>query len=106
MVCLKCIRHKTNSPNVPAGRPIASSVNIYDYQLAKYLCDLLQLHLSSDSFSFVQKLNMVGIFHTFIVSFGEVRVFANIPLKESIDLVVSYIAERNIGLNLSTTNPA
>ena len=34
--------HKGNSPDVvPPFRPIASSVNTYNYQLAKYLCSLL-----------------------------------------------------------------
>ena len=34
--------HKINSPNeVPPFRPIVSSMNTYNYHLAKYLCNLL-----------------------------------------------------------------
>ena len=38
--------HKlTDSDSLPKLRPIVSSVGIYNYSLAKYLCNLLSLHL-------------------------------------------------------------
>jgi len=40
--------HKIKSPNeVPPFRPIVSSINTYNYRLAKYLCNLLQPYLPS-----------------------------------------------------------
>jgi len=69
-------------------RPIVSSLNTFNYQLAKYLCSLLQplLHNTysiSDTFSFVQELKTVDISNKFMVSFDVVILFTNIPLKES-----------------------
>ena len=99
--------HKIRSSNgVPPLRPIVSSVNTFNYQLAKYLCNLLQPHLPStysisDTFSFVEELKTVNFSNKFMVSFDVVSLFTNIPLKESIDLAVSYIAEGNPNLKLS-----
>ena len=99
--------HKIQSPTViPPFRPIVSSLNTFNYQLAKYLCSLLQPLLSNtysifDTFSFVQELKTVDISNKFMVSFYVVSLFTNIPLKESIDLAVSYIAEGNPNFKLS-----
>ena len=99
--------HKINSPNeVPPFRPIVSSTNTYNYRLAKYLCSLLQLYLPnsysiSDTFSFAQELNTVDLSNKLMVSFDVARLFTNIPLKESIDLAVSYITEGNAKLKFS-----
>ena len=86
-----------------------SSVNTYNYQLAKYLCTLLQPHLPSiytisDSVSLVQELKTIDTSNKFMVSFDVVSLFTNIPLKESIDLAVSYILEGNKNLKLSKTD--
>ena len=99
--------HKINSLNeVPPFRPIVSSINTYNYHLAKYLCNLLQPYLPSsysisDTFSFVQELNTVDLSNKFMVSFDVASLFTNIPLKESIDLAVSYITEGNAKLKFS-----
>ena len=86
-----------------------SSVNTYNYQLAKYLCTLLQPHLPSiytisDSFSLVQELKTIDTSNKFMVSFDVVSLLTNVPLKESIDLAVSYILEGNKNLKLSKTD--
>ena len=79
--------HKIQSSNrVPPLRPIVSSVNIFNYQLAKYLCNLLQPHLpstysTSDTFSFVEELKTDNFSNKFMVSFDVVGLFTNIPLK-------------------------
>ena len=102
--------HKIQPSNVvPPLRPIVSSVNTFNYQLAKYLCNLLQPHLPdafsiSDSFSFVEELKTVDFSNKFMVSFDVVSLFTNIPLKESIDLAVFYITEGNPSLKLSKTD--
>ena len=99
--------HKINSPNeVPPFRPIVSSINTYNYRLAKHLCNLLQPYLPSsysisDTFSFVQELNTVDLSNKFMVSFYVASLFTNIPLKESIDLAVSCITEGNAKLNFA-----
>ena len=99
--------HKIKSPNeVPPFRPIVSSINTYNYRLAKYLCNLLQPYLPStysisDTFSFVQELNSIDLSNRFMVSFDVASLFTNIPLKGSIDLAVSYINEGNTKLTFS-----
>ena len=102
--------HKIQSPNaVPPFRPIVSSVNTFNYQLAKYLCSLLQPYLPntysvSDTFSFVQELETIDFSNKFMGSLDVVSLFTNIPLNESIDLAVSYISEGNPNLKLSKTD--
>ena len=90
-------------------RPLVSSVNTFNYQLATNLCNLLQAHLPdafaiSDSFSFVEVLYTVDFSGKFIVYFDMVSLFTNIPLEESIELVVPNITERNPFLKLSRTD--
>ena len=95
------------SPNVvPPFRPIASSSRTYNYQVAKYLCNLFQLHIPntytiSDSFSFVQELKTIDISNKYMVSFDVRSLFSNIPLRECIDLAVSNITDGNTNLKLS-----
>ena len=102
--------HKIQPSNVvPPLRPIVSSVNTFSYHLAKYLCNLLQPHLPdafsiSDSFSFAEEHKTVDFSNKFMVSFDVVSLFTNIPLKESIDLAVSYITDENPSLKLSKTD--
>ena len=98
-----------SSNAIPPFRHIVSSVIICKYQLAKYLCTLLQPHLPStytisDSFFFVQELKTIDTSNKFIVSFDVVNLFTNIPLKESIDLAVSYTLEGSKNLKLSKSD--
>ena len=93
--------HKVKSPNVvPPFRPIVSSIRTYKYQVVKYLCFLLQAHIPntytiSDSFSFVRELKVIHISNKYMVSFDVKSLFTKIPLRECIDLAVSYITDGN-----------
>ena len=58
----------------------------------------------SDTFSLVHELKTIDISNKFMVSFDVVSLFTNIPLKESIDLVVAYITEGNPNLKLSKSD--
>ena len=99
--------HKSKSPNVvPPFRPIVSPIRTYNYQVAKYRCNLLQLHIPntytiSDSLSFVQEVNTIDISNKYMVSFHVKSLFTNIPLRECIYLAVSNITDENINLKLS-----
>ena len=70
--------HKLKSSDVAQPfRPIVFSDNTYNYQLAKYLCNLFQHHLPStyaisDIFSFVQELKSIDFSKNFMVSFDVV----------------------------------
>ena len=54
--------------------------------------------------SLVQELKTIDTSNKFVVSFDVVSLFTSIPLKESIDLAVSYILEGNKNLKLSKTD--
>ena len=98
--------HNSKSPNVvPPFRPIVSSFRTYNYQVAKYHCNLLQPHIPntytiSDPFPFVQEVNTIDISNKYMVSFHVKSLFTNIPLRECIYLAVSYITDENINLKL------
>ena len=59
--------HKlTDSDSFPKLRPIVSSVGTYNYNLAKYLCNLLSPHLpeqycTKDTFTFAKELKQVSL---------------------------------------------
>ena len=54
--------------------------------------------------SLVQELKTIDTSNKFMVSFDVVSLFTSIPLKESIDLAVSYILEGKKNLKLSKTD--
>ena len=99
--------HKDRGPNsAPPFRPIVSSIGTYNYNLAKYLCNLLSPHIptehcATDTFTFVQDIQSLSMFGKFMVSFDVESLFTNIPLEECIDLAVNYISEGNPDLKLS-----
>ena len=98
--------HKPRAPNfTPPSRPIVSSIGTYNYNLAKYLSNLLQLHIpstfiASDSFTFVKEINDLSLHGMFMVTFDVESLFTNIPLDDCINLAVKYITEDNPGLKL------
>ena len=99
--------HKPRGPNsLPPFRPIVSSIGTYNYELAKYLCSLLQPYIrtnycTQDSFTFVNEIQDIPLSGNFIVSFDVESFFTNIPLDECIDLAVRYIKEDNTDIKLS-----
>ena len=99
--------HKDRGPNsAPPFRPIVSSIGTYNYNLAKYLCNILSPHIptehcATDTFTFVQDIQSLSMFGKFMVSFDVESLFINIPLGECIDLAVNYISEGNPDLKLS-----
>ena len=104
--------HKTfSSPGVPKFRPIVSSINTYNYKLAKYLCKLLNPcipneYCSLDSFSFTQELSQVSLKNKFLISYDVVSLFTNIPLKETINLAVETIFTNKPDIKISKNDLA
>ena len=95
--------HKlNNSDSFPKRRPIVSFVRTYNYNLTKYLCNLLSPNLpeqycTKDTFTFVEELKWVSLVDKFLVSFA---VFTNIPLSETIKLAVDLIKTSQPDLNI------
>ena len=101
--------HKAHEPNsIPPFHPIVSSIGIYNYELAKYLCILLEPHIPSehcalDTFTFVCEINELPLSGKFMVSFDVESLFTNIPLEECVNLAVDYISKGNPDLQLTKT---
>ena len=86
--------------------PLYPSMNIYNYCLAKYLCNLPRpripsAYIISNTFAFGQELNTIDLSNKFMVSCEVASLFTNIPLKQSVILAVSYITEGNTDLKIS-----
>ena len=102
--------HKVCEPSsAPPFRPIVSSIGTYNYNLAKFLCTLLDSHIPSDfcardTFSFVNEITNLRTSNKFMVSFDVENLITNIPLLESIELAVDYILSGNPNIKLSKDN--
>ena len=99
--------HKlTDSDSFPMLQPIASSAGTYNYNFAKYLCNLLSPHLPEqycmkDTFTFVEELKQVSLGDKFLVYFDVASLFTNIPLSQTIKLAVDLIKTSQPDLKIS-----
>ena len=83
-----------DSNSLPNFCPIVSSIGTYNYNLSKYLCELLSPSLPNEfctkgMVTFVEELKEVSINDKFLVSFDVNSLFTNIPLKETIKLALT-----------------
>ena len=84
---------------------IASSIGTFNYDLAHFLCDLLSPivpddYSCKDTFSFVSQIkngNLSGKF----VSYDVISLITNIPLQETIDIVINLIFNHSQNLNIT-----
>ena len=95
--------------STPPFRSIVSSIGTYNYNLAKYLCTLLNPHIpndycAQDTFTFVSEVTRLHTHTKFMVSFDVESLFTNIPLVESINLAVDYIMQGNPDIKLGREN--
>ena len=78
-------------------RPIISSIGTYNYKLAKYLDSLIKPLLDNDrfmlkdSFEFVNNISKVKNNNLYMVSFDVESLFTNIPVDETIEILVKMI---------------
>ena len=96
-----------DSNSLPNFRTIVSSIGTYNYNLSKYLCELLSPNLpnefcTTDSFTFVEELKEVTINNKFLVSCDVNSLLTNITLKETIKLVVALIKTSYPNLKISS----
>ena len=96
--------------DIPPLRPIVSSINSYNYNLASYLCALfttfiptayLQPTCTKDSFTFIKDIEEVSTQDSFMVLYNVCSLFTNIPLNETIDIAVKLILENKKDLQFS-----
>ena len=99
--------HKFSScDSFPKLRPIVSSIDTFNYNLARFLCHLLSPLVSNDysckdTFSFVSQIKNINLSKTFLVSCNVTSLFTNIPLQETIVIAINLIFNHNPNLNIT-----
>ena len=89
--------HKfSSSGKFPKLRPIVSSIDIINQDLARFLCNFLSPvvpddYSCKDTFSFVSQIQNANLSGKFLVSYDVTSVFTNITLQETIDIAISLI---------------
>ena len=99
--------HKFSSiDSFPKLRPIVSSRGTFNYNLARFLCDLLSPlvpndYSCKDTFSFVSQVKNANLSQKSLVSYDVTSLFTNVPLKETIDIAINLIFNPNPNLNIT-----
>ena len=99
--------HKFSSnDSFPKLRPIVSSIGTFNYNLARFLCDLLSSlvpndYSCKDTFSFVFQIKNANLSKRFLVSYDVTSQFTNNPLQETIDIAINLIFIHNPNLNIT-----
>ena len=93
--------HKfSSSDSFPKLRPIVSSIGTFNYNLARFLCDLLSPlvpndYSCKDTFSFVSQIKNANLSKKCLVSYNVTSLFTNIPLQETIGIAINLIFNHN-----------
>ena len=77
-------------------RPIVSSIGTFNYNLARFLCDLLSPlvpddYSCTDTFSFVSQIKNANLSKKRLVSNSVTSLFTNISLQETVDIPIHLI---------------
>ena len=100
-------RHKfCSSDSFPKLHPIFSSIGTFNYNLPRFLCDLLSLlvpndYSCKDTFPFVSQIKNANLSRKCLVSYDVTSLFTNIPLQEIIDIAINVIFNHNPNLNIT-----
>ena len=90
--------HKVGTPI----RPIISAVKTYNYELAKYLDQILKPVVNSeymlkDTFDFVNKVSNLNVdSDSYLVSFDVESLFTNVPTQETIEIILNLVFQDDI----------
>ena len=99
--------HKlSSSDSFPKLRLIVSSIGTFNYNLARFLCDLLSPlvpndYSCKDNFSFVSQIKNENLSRKFLDFYDVTSVFTTIPLQEAIDIAINLIFNHNLNLNIT-----
>ena len=99
--------HKFSSSNsFPKLRPIVSSIGTFNYNLTRFLCDLLSPlvpndYSCKDTFSFVSQIKNATLSKKIIVSYEVTSLFTNIPLQETTDIAINLIFNHNPNVTIT-----
>ena len=98
--------HKfSSSDSFPKARLIVSSLDSFNYNLSRFLCDLLSPLVPNDfskkdTSSFVSLIKNANLFRKFLVSYDVTSLSTNIPLKETTNIAINLIFNPNPNLNI------
>ena len=100
------MRKFSSSDSFPNFPPIVSSIGTFNYNLVRFLCDVLSPlvpndYSCKDTFSFVSQIKNVNLSKIFLVSYDVTSLFTNIPLQETIDIAINLIFNHNPNLNIT-----
>ena len=94
------------SDSFPKLRPIVSSIGTLNYNLVPFICDLLSLlvpndYSCKDTFFFVSQIKNANLSTNLFVFYDVTSLCTNIPLQETIDIVINLIFNHNPNLNIT-----
>ena len=99
--------HQFSSSNsFPKRRPIISSISTFNYNLERFLCDLLSPLVPNrfsckEIFSFVSQIKNANLSKKCLVSYDVTSLLTNISLQETIDIAINLIFNHNPNLNIT-----
>ena len=97
------MRKSSSSDSFPKLRTIVLSIGTFNYNLARFYCDLLSplvpnYYSCKDTFSFVSQIKNANLSEKFLVFYDVTSLFTNIPLQETIDIAINLIFNHNPNL--------
>ena len=90
-------------------RPVVSMVGTPEYNLAKYLDQLIKpyipdMYLLWSTDNFIERLKQFSInSHNTVVSFDVVSLFTNVPLAETIELIIDRLYSKDKPNSMAVT---
>ena len=99
--------HKFSScDSFPKLRPIVLSIGTFNYNLPRFLFELLSPlvpndYSCKDTFSFVSQINNANISKKFLVLYEVTSLFTNISFQETAGIAINLIFNHNPNLNIT-----
>ena len=99
-----------SSDSFPKLRPIASSIDTFNYNLARFHCDLCSPlapndYTCKDTLTFASQIKNANLSKKFLVSYDVTSLFTSIPLQETIDIARDLIFNHNPNLHITEKEP-
>ena len=96
----------SSSDSFPNLCPIVSSIGTFNYNLARFHCDLLSPlvrndYFCKDTFSFLSRIKNANLSKKLFVCYDVTSLFTNIPLQETIDIAINLSFNHNPNLTIT-----
>ena len=100
------MRKFSPSDSFPKLCRIVSSISTFNYNFARFLCNLFSPlvpndYSCKDTFSCVSQIKNANLYRKFLVSYDVTGLFTNILLQEIIDIAINLIFNYNPNLNIT-----